>query len=110
MIIIGLFHYLVEFQTSNQFMMAFNWKKQTSIKTKIYGMHKKHPVSRFSFQTNGMKNKKLEKWLVNTAVALETLETIFSLGYIHFNDITESLSVFQKKPRLKNVLTSNFTP
>ena len=56
-------------------------------------MHQKHPVSRFSFHTNWMKNKKLEKWFV------KTLETIFlSASHIHFDDITEiSASSFKSK-------------
>ena len=55
-------------------------------------MRQKHPVSRFSFQTNWMKNKKLEKWFVKTAW------NNFPFGYIHIDDITEiSASSFKSK-------------
>lgn len=54
-------------------------------------MHQKHPVSRFSFQTNWMKNKKLEKWFV------KTLEIIFLLATFILMTSLKSLPVFFKR-------------
>lgn len=54
-------------------------------------MHQKHPVSRFSFQTNWMKNKKLEKWFV------KTFKTIFLLVTFILVSSLKSLRVFLKE-------------
>lgn len=53
-------------------------------------MHQKHPVSRFSFQTNWMKNKKLEKLFV------KTLETIFLMATFILMTSLKSLPVSSK--------------
>ena len=53
-------------------------------------MHQKHPVSRFSFQTNWMKNKKLEKWFV------KTLATIFLSATFILMTSLKSLPVSSK--------------
>lgn len=64
-------------------------------------MHQKHPVPRFSFQTNWMKNKKLEKWFVTT------LETIFLSATFLLMTSLKSRPVLSK---VKECTYKSFTP
>ena len=64
-------------------------------------MHQKHPVSRFSFQTNWKKNKKLEQWFV------KTLETIFLSATFMLMTSLKSLPDLSK---VKECTYKSFTP